>query len=149
MTTATPQIYGEFGQTLAFAERTLSAVLREHLAERDTMPEQWYALKLLAGAGEAGWSRDELIQRLSTSPTFSAGAADELLGHLEADGLVTNEDGCVTLTVAGTAAFEDLRAYVAGPSVALLGQFDVHDIETTVRTLQAITQRAAAAAAAA
>ena len=71
MTTATPQIYGEFGQTLAFAERTLSAVLREHLAERDTAPEKWHALKLLAGTGETGWSRDELIGRLSSSPTFT------------------------------------------------------------------------------
>lgn len=143
MTTATPQIYGEFGQTLAFAERTLSAVLREHLAERNTVPEKWYALKLLAGAGEAGWSRDGLVERLSTSPTFSARAADDLLEELESDGLVTND---VALTAAGTAAFEDLRAYVAGPAVALLGQFDVRDIETTVRTLQAITQRAASAA---
>ncbi len=147
MTTATPQIYGEFGQTLAFAERTLSAVLREHLAERDTVPEKWYTLKLLAGAGEAGWSRDELVRRLSSSPTFSAGAADELLGELETDGLLaTSDDGGLRLTAAGTAVFEDLRAYVAGPAVALLGQFDVRDIETTVRTLQAITERAAAAA---
>jgi hypothetical protein len=146
MTTATPQIYGEFGQTLAFAERTLSAVLREHLAERNTVPEKWYSLKLLAAAGEAGSSRDELIRRLSTSPTFSARAADDLVDLLESEGLVTSDDGRVTLTVAGTAAFEDLRTYVAGPTVALLGQFDVHDIETTVRTLRAITQRAAAAA---
>ena len=92
MTTATPQIYGEFGQTLAFAERTLSAVLREHLAERNTVPEKWYALKLLAGAGEAGWSRDGLVGRLSTSPTFSARAADDLLEELESDGLVTSDD---------------------------------------------------------
>ena len=34
MTTAVPQIYGEFGQALAFAERTLSGILGAHLAER-------------------------------------------------------------------------------------------------------------------
>jgi hypothetical protein len=146
MTTATPQIYGEFGQTLAFAERTLSAVLREHLAERDTEPEKWYALKLLAGTGETGWSRDELIGRLSSSPTFSAAAADDLLGQLEAGGLVTHDDGALRLTSVGSAAFEDLRSYVAGPAVALLGQFDVRDIETTVHTLRAITERATATA---
>jgi hypothetical protein len=145
MTTATPQIYGEFGQALGFAERTLSAILREHLAQRDTIPEKWYSLKLLAAAGEAGVSRDTLVRTLSTSPTFSAGAAEELLGRLEADGLVVGDDVAIRLSKAGGAEFADLRAYVAGPTVALLNQFDVHDIETTVRTLQAITERAAAA----
>ena len=36
-----------------------------------------------------------------------------------------------------------LREYIAGPTTQLLSQFDIHDIETTVRTLQAITRRAA------
>jgi hypothetical protein len=36
-----------------------------------------------------------------------------------------------------------LREYVAGPATRLLSQFGIHDIETTVRTLQAITERAA------
>jgi hypothetical protein len=31
---------------------------------------------------------------------------------------------------------------IAGPTTELLSQFDVHDIETTVRTLQAISRRA-------
>ena len=37
--TTPPAIFAQFGQTLAFAERTLTAVLREHLAERGTKPE--------------------------------------------------------------------------------------------------------------
>ena len=35
-----------------------------------------------------------------------------------------------------------LRESIAGPRNQLLSQFDVEDIETTVRTLQAITARA-------
>lgn len=50
--TTVPAAYAQFGYTLAFAERTLSAVLREHLAERGTEPETWYALQLLAARGE-------------------------------------------------------------------------------------------------
>ncbi len=146
MTTATPRIYGEFGQALGFAERTLSAILRDHLAERDTAPETWYALKLLAGAGQAGMPRDELVRTLSAgSPTFSAEAAEDLLERLGADGLVAGDGPAVRLTTVGESAFADLRAYVAGPSVALLSQFDLHDIETTVRTLRAITERAGGA----
>ncbi len=49
--TTSPVVFGQFGQTLAFAERTLTAILREHLAERDTEPETWYALQLIATRG--------------------------------------------------------------------------------------------------
>jgi hypothetical protein len=47
----TPESFGQFGQTLAFAERALTAVLRRHLAERQTTPETWYALQLIATRG--------------------------------------------------------------------------------------------------
>ena len=46
-TTPTPT----FGQTLAFAERALTATLRQHLAKRQTTPETWYALQLIATRG--------------------------------------------------------------------------------------------------
>jgi hypothetical protein len=49
----------------------------------------------------------------------------------------------VDLTPEGEALHRSLREYIAGPAVRLLSQFDLHDIETTVRTLQAITKRAA------
>jgi hypothetical protein len=35
-----------------------------------------------------------------------------------------------------------LREYIAGPTARLLGQFPAKDVETTMRTLQAITERA-------
>jgi hypothetical protein len=35
-----------------------------------------------------------------------------------------------------------LRESIAGPRNQLLSQFDIEDIETTMRTLQAITARA-------
>ncbi len=143
-TPSPPDAYAEFGQTLGFAERTLSAVLRAHLAARDTEPEQWYALKLLAAGGAGGVPRHELVARLGGSPTFDPESADALLRELGSDGLV--EDGAsVRLTVIGEAAFSELRAYVLGATVELLGQFELDDIETTVRTLRAITARAEAA----
>ena len=48
-----PVVYGQFGQALGLAERTLSAVLRQHLAQRNTIPEAWYTLRLLATRGPA------------------------------------------------------------------------------------------------
>jgi len=145
--TTPPAVYGQFGQTLAFAERTLTATLREHLAQRDTQPETWYALKLIATQGP-GLSREALSRDLAGSPTLDADSTRELLAGLEAQGLIGGS-AQVDLTAEGEALYRSLREYIAGPTVRLLGQFDIHDIETTVRTLQEITKRAEADSAAA
>jgi hypothetical protein len=76
-------------------------------------------------------------------PGFDAETAHALLAGLAADGLIRGDDK-VELTPAGQARYQSLREYISGPSVQLLSQFDVHDIETTVRTLQAISAAATA-----
>jgi hypothetical protein len=135
----TSAVYGQFGQALGQAERTLSAILREHLARRNTVPEAWYTLRLLASRGPT-YPRTELTRMLE-GPGFDEDDALALFAHLEADGLIRG-DAHLELTPAGEAQYHSLRAYISGPSVQLLSQFDLHDIETTVRTLQAITARA-------
>jgi DNA-binding MarR family transcriptional regulator len=130
-----------FGQTLAFAERTLTAVLRRHLAERGTAPETWYALQVIATRGPA-LAREELTRDLEGSRTLTADSARELLARLETEGLIRG-DAEVDLTVEGENLHRSLREYVAGPTARLLGQFDAEDVATTMRTLQAITERAA------
>jgi hypothetical protein len=136
MTTPIP-----FGQTLAFAERTLTAVLRQHLAERNIRPETWYALQLIASGGP-GLGRQALTDGLEGSRTLNADSVQELLARLESEGLIRG-DAEVDLTAEGKALHASLRDYIAGPTAELLSQFDVDDINTTVRTLQAITERAA------
>ena len=137
---AVPVAYAEFGQTLAFTERTLSAVLRAHLAERGVEPETWYALKLTA-AGAPAVSRSALVRDLEGSRGLSPDAVRALLGRLADEGLLTG-DADVVLTDEGRAVFEDLRDHVLGATRRLLGQFDRADVETTVRTLKAIVRRA-------
>jgi hypothetical protein len=139
--TTTPAVYGEFGQALAFAERTLSTVLRDHLARRGTKPETWYALKLVATRGP-GAAREAVARDLDGSRNLGDGAARELLARLERDGLIRG-DAELDLTAEGQAAYRSLRESVTVPTAKLLGQFDIGDIETTVRTLQAITTLAA------
>jgi DNA-binding MarR family transcriptional regulator len=141
MTTTTPAVFGQFGQTLAMAEQTLSATLRKHLAERDTKPETWYALQLLTTRGPS-LSREELTRALERSRTLNPDSTRELLKRLEAEGLIRG-DTDLELTPEGEALHRSLREYIGGLTVRLLSQFDVRDIETTVRTLQAITERAA------
>jgi hypothetical protein len=138
--TAPSEAFAQFGQTLAFAERSLTAVLRQHLAERQTTPETWYALQLIATRGP-GLDRGALSRDLEGSPNLNADSTRELLAQLEADGLISG-DAEVDLTTAGEAVHRSLRESIAGPRNQLLSQFDVEDVETTVRTLQAITARA-------
>jgi hypothetical protein len=136
-----PAVYGQFGQALGLAERTLSTILRHHLAKRNIDPEAWYTLRLLATRGPAYPRAD--VSRTLEGPGFDVDAAHVLLARLEADGLIRGDD-LLALTPAGEALYHSLREYISGPSVQLLSQFDLHDIETTVRTLQAITARATA-----
>lgn len=139
----TPPVYGQFGQALAFAERTLTTVLREHLAKGDTEPETWYALQLIATRGP-GLARDELSTVLAGSPTLDADSTRALLARLAADGLIEG-DTHIDLTPEGIALHRSLKEYISGPTTQLLGQFELRDVETTVRTLQAITERATVA----
>jgi DNA-binding MarR family transcriptional regulator len=139
--TTPPAVFGQFGQALAFAEQTLTVALREHLAQRGTKPETWYALQLIATRGP-GLSRQALSQQLERSRNLNADSTRELLARLEAEGLIRGGTN-VDLTAQGEELHRSLREYVAGPATRLLSQFDIHDIETTVRTLQAITKRAA------
>lgn len=146
MTTPSP-LFGQFGTTLAFAERALTATLREHLAKRGIVPETWYTLKLVGTRGP-GIPRAELSGDLAGSRSLDSASADELLARLEAEGLIRGDER-VDLTAAGEALYRSLSEYVTGSAAQLLSQFDVRDIETTVRTLQAITKQAEEAAAAA
>ena len=138
--TTPPDAFAQFGQTLAFAERALTAVLRRHLAERQTTPETWYALQLIATRGP-GLARKALSADLEGSRTLDADSTRELLARLEAEGLIRG-DANLDLTSEGETLHRSLRDYIAGPTVRLLGQFDIDDIETTVRTLHAITRQA-------
>src|SRR5271154_4018399 len=140
MSTAIPPSFAEFGTSLAFTEQALTEVLVKHLAQRSVEPGTWYALKLI-GSGSPAVPRVELEARLGRSRALTADSAAEALARLEADGLI-HGDSEVSLTPEGAAFFADLRAYVFEATARLLGQFDPSDIETTIRTLQAITQRA-------
>jgi hypothetical protein len=136
-----PAIYGQFGMTLAFAERALTNLLHEHLAEREVEPDTWYALRLIASRAP-GADREALLDDLDGSRNVAA-SARALLARLGAEGLIRG-DAAVDLTDEGEKVYRDLREYVLGPTVRLLDQFDIRDIETTVRTMRAITERTTA-----
>jgi hypothetical protein len=84
---------------LAFAERTLTATLRQHLAERQVMPETWYALQLIASRGPK-LARQALSHDLEGSRNLNADTTRELLARLQHEGLIRGETQ-VDLTAEG------------------------------------------------
>jgi DNA-binding MarR family transcriptional regulator len=138
MTTPT----ASFGLTLARAERILSTTLRLHLAKRDVVPETWYVLNLIALRGP-GLPRTTLAAELEAPPNpLRPDEVRELLARLEAEELIRGAAE-LDLTPEGESLHRSLREYIAGSTARLLGQFPTEDVETTVRTLRAITERAA------
>jgi DNA-binding MarR family transcriptional regulator len=140
VTTIDP-VYSEFGTSLAFCERAMSSVLREHLAKRGIAPETWYALKLVATRGPA-LDREVLAADLAGARGLDSEAVAELFARLESEGVLTGAE-TVDLTPYGAQLFSELREYIAEPTSRLLNSFDRNDIETTVRTLKALTVLAA------
>lgn len=133
------EIYGQFGQTLAFAEATLNKVLERHLSARGATPHRWYALKLTAQAEPI--ARAAVLDGLAAGGKVQPVDAEPLLRALEADGLLEGGD-VLSLTESGRSYFAELRQYVITPTIRLLGQFELADVETTIRTLREITARA-------
>jgi len=89
MTTA-PTVYTQFGYTLALAERSLTAVLQDHLAERGVRPETWYALQLLTVRGPV-LERELLAADLASSRALNPDSTRALLARLEAEGLIRGD----------------------------------------------------------
>ena len=137
----TPESYTQFGQALAFAERTLSEVLRRHLAQRQIVPETWYVLKLIATGGPR-LSRRTLTDDVARSRSLDADSTHVLLARLEAEGLIRGGSE-VDFTNDGEILYQSLQEFVTGRTAELLSQFDIDDINTTVRTIQGITRHAA------
>jgi hypothetical protein len=137
---SSPAVYGQFGQTLAFAERALTDRLGEQLARRDTEPATWYALRLIATRGPRV-SRQELTALLAGSRTLDPESARALLTRLADEALVRG-DAEIELTDAGGERYRSLRDDILGPATELLSQFPLADVETTVQTLRAITELA-------
>ena len=125
--TTPPAVYGQFGQALAFSERTMSAVLHDHLAQGGIEPGTWYALKLIATRGP-GLSRQDLRRDLEESQNVATASVAGLLSRLETEGLI-HGDTCVDLTAQGEARYESLREYVGGPTVRLLSQIALGEID--------------------
>ena len=125
-----------FGTTVAFAQRALTAALHDHLARIGTAPGTWYALNSLVLRPVIG--SGALRRELAQAPDVDPSSTSELLDRLASEGLICLDADQVSLT----ATHRRLRESITGLTAQLLSPFDPNDVETTMRTLRAVTERA-------
>jgi DNA-binding MarR family transcriptional regulator len=137
-----------FGQTVGEAQTALKTVLDHVLDEAGTTFDSWVVLNTLATRGRAIAS-DELRSNLAQALQTDAGAISELLERLRSTGLVrltadggSREGPLVELTEEGQVLHRSLRQSVGGASAKLLAGLGPSDVETTIRVLREVTERA-------
>jgi DNA-binding MarR family transcriptional regulator len=135
------------GPALGLAERTLRRGLVSVLAETGTPIQTWYAIQRLSVFDPAP-AADAFGRDLVEAMDLDAAAAAALLDEIVAAGImheVSDPDGGgarITLTAAGQDLQRRIRASLAVGTGELIAPFDPHDVETTIRTLTALTERA-------
>lgn len=131
------------GQAVGQAQAVLSRLLADVLASSGTPRETYLALQRLSAHGDAA-RREAFVQDLSGSLGLDLWSAGELSDSLAGAGLATLAGGTVRLAPAGAELRERTGQAVGEATERLWAQFDPADLETTVRTLQAVSAAARA-----
>jgi len=135
------------GQAVGIAETELTKLLAGVLAQTGTPRETYLAMQRLSFLGGSPTAQDFVLD-LSDALALGEPSAAALADSLRAAGLIHDLErdasggGVVELTAAGAALQDRLRGSVGRLSAELVAPFDASDIETTIRTLQAVTERA-------
>jgi DNA-binding MarR family transcriptional regulator len=133
------------GLTVGIAQAALTELLAGVLEQAGTSRETYLAfqrLSSLEGAGPLGL--DAYARDLSRALQVGEPAAAALAAQLESDGLITVTDSVVAFSAQGATLRDRLRRSVGESTAELLAPIDPGDLETTSRTLEAITARARA-----
>lgn len=131
------------GQAVGQAQAVLSGLLTRVLAGTGTTRETYLALLRLSAHDDCA-TRDAYVRDLSDSLGLDLWAAGELAGDMAAAGLITQTSEAVRLTDAGADLCMRLRQTIGGVTAPLYAPLDPVDVETTIRTLRDITERARA-----
>jgi hypothetical protein len=143
---ATPPLARSIGVT----ERALRSLLDQRLLEAGLSFAQWAVLNFLHAGGplspaqligqqQAAFVADEAQAREAVDDLLARG----LIGPgIEADGTGAPAEGPLTVTEAGRAVFEPLRAGSVTVTQELWGDLPAADLEATHRTLTEIGRRA-------
>ena len=131
------------GQAVGQAEVVLSRLLADVLAETGISRETYLAMRRLTVHGGAA-AHDAYIYDLSDWLELDLWTAQELAVSLISSGVLAEADGAVRLSPRGEELRRKINGSVSAVTTTLLAPLDGADVETTIRTLQEITARAAA-----
>lgn len=132
---------------LGTAERAMTRLLLDVLAETGTPEPTWYAFQRLSVLRPAP-TPDAFRRDLGDELELDQRSAAALLDEIAAAGLmheVSDRDGGearIALTTAGDSVRSQIRRSVAALVAELVQSFDPKDIEITTRTLAGLTKRA-------
>jgi hypothetical protein len=139
--TDTRQAQIPLGQAVGQAEAILSRFLTGVLAETGTERPTYLAMQRIALLGGAA-DRETYVRDLAAALEIDLWAAGELTDKMAASGLFEYEDANVRLSARGA----ELRGRILGSAgqvtAKLTETLDPVDVETTIRTLQDVTERA-------
>ena len=129
------------GQDIGQAERSTRAVLDRLLSGNGTDFQGWVALNVL-GTGGSPLRREDLVNRLVFGLKVDAPSVSDTVAQLVHSGLVSDADGELALTPAGTGRFEQIRDSIAGITRRLYGGMAAEDLAVAHRVLAEVTERA-------
>jgi hypothetical protein len=129
------------GQDIGAASRATGALFQRLLAGTGTEFNGWVMLNVLATNG-SGLPREDLVNRVVHGLKIGATEAADSLGKIVHNGLVTDVDGAVALTDAGTGRFEEISDGAAAIGRRLYGDLPAEDLAAAHRILVEVTERA-------
>jgi DNA-binding MarR family transcriptional regulator len=135
------------GQMIGEAQRALGAVFDILLAEVGISFQTWVALNMLAISG-APMTRGALRARMADGLLADPAAIDPVLEAMASSGQVRAADAGeaaeLSLTAAGRATHDRVRAGITSNTARLYAGIDAADLATTGRVLEEVTARARA-----
>ncbi len=129
------------GQDIGAASRATGALFQRVLAGTGTEFNGWVMLNALATNGSS-LPREDLVNRVVHGLKIEAGQAADSLDRIVHSGLVTDVDGAVALTDAGTGRYKEISEGAAAISRRLYGDLPAEDLAAAHRVLVEVTERA-------
>lgn len=135
------------GQDIGSAARATGALLDRLLSTTGTDFQGWVVLNVLGTNGSA-LDRDQLVARVTSGLKVAADSVSATLAELLHSGLLSEVDGVVSLTPAGTNRYDGIREGIGGITRRIYSGLPADELAVAHRVLVAVTERANAALAA-
>lgn len=129
------------GQDIGTAARATAALLDRLLSATGTDFQSWVVLNVLGTNGSTS-DRAQLLDRVASGLKVDAASVSATIAGLLHNGLVSEVDGSVSMTPAGTDRFEGIREGIGGITRRIYGGLPSDELAVAHRVLVTVTERA-------